>query len=237
MRFTDPDFVALLRARGMPVAERIGHGTYGAVFEHATKPDTVIKVTTSAPEARAARYIAGHTLFGVSPHVCLPCIGNFHDVSHVRLTGYRGDGQIWAFEREALADWDPAVVGLTWFTVYKEPRAVQDGFRAAIGILLDAVVHCTELGSDWTVPGLIARDRQIKQDVWPRYAGYDAVRALQTYDGVLRGLGAIRRDMQDFAEWCKDRRIGLRDLDRENWGVRPDGRVVVRDIGGLCIPP
>lgn len=240
MRRTDVNYASALRAAGVPIGLELGHGAYGTVFDHAARPGWVIKVTTSSPEYRAARYVATHSYFSEPPHVCLPRVGDFFDVS-LRLEGFRGDGRVWVFEREALGDWTVEANGITWGNAYTLQREIADGYRGAVSALLDAVMMATikRMNGDvnrWTVRGLIRRDREIKERVWHTYRTYNADLALWAYDTTLSVLGSVRRDMISFAEWCRDHEITLRDMNRENWGVRADGRVLVRDLGGFGIP-
>lgn len=235
MRFTEPHFADVLREHGVPVGQKLGHGAYGIVFAHAAEPDRVVKITTGANEAHTARWLYTHTMFGTSPHVCLPAVHAFFDLARLRVTGYRGDGRVWAFTREALADW-PWPVAIFDGVPVTDP-AMQEGFRVAYYTLVDSMTMPLSGTDGVEFMDRVDKERHYMRDHWEKIHGPAyAERAHHAFLRAWREMGLTRRNMQDFWYWAKDHDVDLRDLGRENWGVRRDGTVVVRDFGGIRTP-
>ena len=242
MRFTDPEFRTLLFDAGVPVGRRLGHGAYGVVFEHLTDRERVIKATTGANEAQTALWLYRHTSMGTSPHACLPAVHAASATpSTFKLSGYRGRGDFWVYEREALDDWRVYSKEMLWGQPCRD-RPCLDGYYRAWGAVFDATEHSTypEIAPNHTARALIGQDFAQFVGWVGRIYSRDHVaqqRAVAAYRQVFHEGAADIRRMLDFAEWALDKQIRLTDLHRENWGQRANGEKVVRDIGGIRLPP
>lgn len=235
------EFARRLHTRGLPLGNWLGAAGWGVVYQSAANPRRVFKVTQMLREAEAALWVRQQQRgFNEPAHHCLPIIYGWEQDQDAELKHPKGShANFWIIEREELPDLRlNSLVNIPLARSTREnlifdriADAIFQGVETAT--MMSQAVDVERLAYALMKQTLMQLEVREWEAVETQVDAELAERLGEIIKATHRHLGRQMHRLAEFAAYCVRHDRVLGDVNHWNWGVRSNGEIVVRDLGGF----